>query len=54
MDADYKQMYAIMVKAADDAITMLQEAPLKTNESIRAGVLLQDALLKCEELYVEG
>lgn len=48
--ADHRQMYAILCKAASDALDLLPE----TEENRAARALLQDALLEAEEIYLSA
>lgn len=47
---DYKQMYLIMVRASERAITIIEQ---KGNPQAAAQHLIQ-AQLDCEELYING
>ena len=42
-------MYAILCKAADGALALLED-----DQTIKAKELLQNALLSAEELYIAG
>ena len=44
---DYKTMYCILCKAADEAVGLTE------NSAPEAAELLTEALLKAEEIYVE-
>lgn len=46
--ADYKQMYHVLCRACDAALTALEQS--KTQE---ASSLLQSALFRAEEIYVD-
>ncbi len=48
--ADYRKMYAILCKAVDDVIDTLESIPLARPSA----VVLQDALLKAEDVYIDS
>ncbi len=48
---DYRAMYAIMFNAATDAANILT-TQYKNNTAEQAIAILQNAQLKCEELYI--
>ena len=48
--ADYPKMYAILCAAASDAVDLIE----REHAPDRAALLLREALLKAEELYIEG
>lgn len=50
--ANYKKMYAIMVHAADEAATLLESCDY-TPQLDKAYRLLTEAMLECEEIYIE-
>ena len=46
---DYKKMYMILCKAADDAITALESEPV----ALTVAASLQAALYAAEDVYIE-
>ena len=49
--ADYKTMYCRLCRAADDAVSMIEE---DTQNAEAAAVLLREALLDAEALFLEA
>ena len=48
-DANWNKMYAIMLSAADDAISMLEQGDVSAAEE-----LLKKAMLECEDEYIDS
>ena len=49
--ADYKTMYCRLCRAADDAVSMIEE---DTQNAEAAAALLREALLDAEALFLEA
>ena len=47
---DYPKMYAILCAAASEAVDLIERA----HAPERAALLLREALLRAEELYIES
>ena len=52
MCMDYQKLYAYLEGQVDKALELLEDGDLVKARPVRE--LLQDALLKTEEMYVEG
>ena len=52
MSVDYQKLYAYLVGKIDDALELLESGDLVKARPIRE--LLQDALLRAEDSYIEG
>ena len=51
--ADYKAMYSLLFNAATDAVNILT-ASSQAEDLQRVIAILQNAQLKCEELYIRS
>ncbi len=49
--ADYKMMYCRLCRAADDAVSMIED---DAQNAEAAAALLREALLDAEELFLEA
>lgn len=49
--ADYKKMYGLLCRAADEALSVIENRP---QDTAAAAELLRAALLAAEDIYIES